>query len=95
MSLFHFKVKLALVTASTCVSTVRVAGPVVSAVIHQFGCRTSMMSGAILTTAALVLCRFSPNIDVFIFFFGIAGGKLLPSLYTVAAVSSTRQRCIN
>ncbi|KAK2194069.1 hypothetical protein NP493_3g11038 [Ridgeia piscesae] len=61
-------------------------GPVVSAVIHQFGCRTSMMSGAILTTAALVLCRFSPNIDVFIFFFGIAGGVGLGFIYLPSMV---------
>ena len=52
-----------------------ISGPVASIAVNCVGCRLTTMFGGLLSSAALIACTYSPNVDIFILVFGGFGGK--------------------
>ncbi|XP_059146158.1 LOW QUALITY PROTEIN: monocarboxylate transporter 12-like [Physella acuta] len=61
-------------------------GPVISALVNIWGCRSIAMSGAVVAFIALFISTFSPNIGVFIFTYGFLGGIGFGLMYLPAIV---------
>ena len=51
------------------------AGPVTGVVCSVFGCRTSVMTGAVLVTAGFLMSSFCDNLTSLLLAFGISIGK--------------------
>jgi len=62
------------------------SGPIVAGLANQFGCRTVVMGGAIVTSLMYFLTVFSPTIYVCIVFYGIIGGLSTGCTYLASLI---------
>jgi len=53
-----------------------IKGPIVSGLSNQFGVRTVVMGGAIITSLCYVGCAFAPSIYYMMALYGVIGGTI-------------------
>lgn len=63
------------------------AGPIMSALVDRYGCRSMTIVGAIISTIGFVASSFANNIIVMYFTFGVIGGIGLGLCFVTAVVS--------
>ncbi|CAH0564857.1 unnamed protein product [Brassicogethes aeneus] len=63
------------------------AGPVMSAMVDRYGCRSMTILGAIISATGFFASAFAPNIIVMYFTFGVIGGVGLGLCFVTAVVS--------
>lgn len=62
------------------------SGPIVAGLANQFGCRTVVMGGAIVTSLMYFLTVFAPNIFVIMVTYGIVGGLSTGCTYIASLI---------
>lgn len=80
------KSKVSLV-GSLMIGTYLCAGPIVSGLVNQFGCRKVTVAGSIVAASGFIIGSFSPNLDVLILTYGVIGGFGFGMIYLPSIVS--------
>jgi len=62
------------------------SGPIVAGLANQFGCRTVVMGGAVVTSLMYFLTVFAPNIYVIMVTYGIIGGLSTGCTYIASLI---------
>ena len=62
------------------------SGPIVAGLANQFGCRTVVMGGAVVTSLMYFLTVFAPNIYIIMVTYGIVGGLSTGCTYITSLI---------
>ncbi|KAG8223341.1 hypothetical protein J437_LFUL001219, partial [Ladona fulva] len=77
------------VIGSIFMSVPLMAGPLASALVDRFGCRSMTILGGIVSASGFILSSFANSIEVICFTFGVLAGLGLALCYVTAVVSVT------